>query len=448
MRPSSSGSSACATDRVERSPTARGLNVMILSLVFPPDRVSTAEIMADLAEDLRDRGHAVTVLTTIPHYNPDDGGAAAERQPLRPYWSWLLQRSEYHGIPVYHAAIPAKTPSVVQRILGWIGFHAVSTLAGVISVARPDVILVPSPPLSIGLSAWIIAVLRRARFVYNVQEIYPDIAVNLGALKNKSAISVLEALERFVYRKAAAVTVIAARMRDRLVAKGVPAEKVHVIPNFVDLGRLTPVPRDNEFSKRLHLENTFSVTYAGNMGPAQGLDIVIEAARLLSESDGNIRFLLIGEGMLREPLASSADTLPLKNVSVLPYQPNSMMPAIYCASDICLVPQAAATGSDAIPSKVYRIMAAARPLVAVTDPQSDLAGLVRQAQCGVVVEPGDAARLAGVVRQAIENRAEWEAMGLRGRAHVAGHYSREVVSANYDALIRAVASGTRHVDEA
>lgn len=437
MLPNTNGSTGCAIDRVVPATSSRGLNLLILSLVFPPDSVSTAEIMADLAVDLRDRGHSVTVLTTVPHYNPDV--AAEERQPLRPYWGGLLRRSDYRGIPVYHAAIPAKTPSVVQRILGWIGFHTVATVAGVVGLPRPDVILTPSPPLSIGLSAWIIGALRGAPYVYNVQEIYPDIAVNLGALKNRTAIRALEALERFVYRKAAAVTVIARRMRERLVAKGVPPEKVKVIPNFVDLDRLTPVPRDNEFSRRHELLSTFTVTYAGNMGPAQGLDIVIEAARLLSSDDGDIRFLLIGEGMLRDQLTSAAGALPLKNVTVLPYQPNAMMPQIYSASDISLVPQAAATGSDAIPSKVYRIMATGRPLIAMTDPHSDLAALVRDAGCGVIIESGNARALAEIVRRAAAHRGEWEAMGARGRAHVSSNYSRQAISAEYDALMRAVA---------
>lgn len=395
--------------------------------------------MGDLAEDLRERGHSVTVLTTVPHYNPD--AAAEERQPLRRFWGPLLRRSEYRGIPVYHVAMPPKSASVVKRILAWIGFHTVSTIAGVISVSKPDVILAPSPPLSIGLSAWIIGVARGAPFVYNVQEIYPDIAVNLGALRNARVIRALEALERFVYRKAAAVTVIAERMRTRLVEKGVPASKVRVIPNFVDLDRLRPAARDNEFSRRLHLQDAVSVTYAGNMGPAQGLDIIIDAARLLAPGDGNIRFLLIGEGVLRTRLAAEADRLPLKNVTVLPYQPNSMMPQIYSASDVSLVPQAAATGFDAIPSKVYRIMATSRPLIAVTDSGSDLAALVREAGCGIVIEPGDARGLADAVRQAARDRGGWEAMGLRGREHVSLHYSRQAVSAEYDALLRAIASG-------
>jgi colanic acid biosynthesis glycosyl transferase WcaI len=175
------------------------------------------------------------------------------------------------------------------------------------------------------------------------------------------------------------------------------------------------------------------------MGPAQGLDIVIEAARLLRESDGRVRFVLMGEGILRGRLEAAAAALPRPNVAVLPYQPNAMMPQIYAASDVCLVPQAASTGCDAVPSKVYRIMASRRPLIAITEPDSDLAMLVREAKCGAIVAPGNAQELARVVLEAARQPEEWRAMGARGYAHVSARYSRPIITGQYDALIRSVA---------
>jgi len=409
--------------------------VLILSLVFPPDSVSTAEIMGDLALELRSRGHDVCVVTTVPHYNRD--ADAERRQPIRRVWGALLGRSDYHGVPVFHTAMPAKTPGVLKRLAAWAGFHAISTIAALTVADRPDVILAPSPPLSIGVSAWIVARLRGARYIYNVQEIYPDIAIKLGAVRNRAAIATLYALERFVYRDAAAVTVIAARMRDRLVAKGVPPARVHVIPNFVDLDRLAPASRHNDFSARHGLDDGLVVTYAGNMGPAQGLETVIDAARAIGDRL-SVRFVLIGEGGLRERLATLAAALPCANVTVLPYQPSSLMPQIYGASDVSLVPLAASTGSDAIPSKVYRIMASSRPLIAVADADSDLAALVREADCGRVVPPSDPRALADAVADAVAHPEVWRAMGERGRAHVVAHYTRAVVTAQYDALIRRV----------
>lgn len=413
--------------------------VLILSLVFPPDSVSTAEIMGDLAVDLRDRGDTVLVVTTTPHYNRD--AEAEARQPMRNVWGRLLQRSEYQGIPVYHVAMPAKGRSVAKRIAAWTGFHAISTTVGVCLVERPDIILAPSPPLSIGASAWIVALFRRARYVYNVQEIYPDIAVSLGALKSRPLIRMLEMLERFVYRRSSAVTVIAPRMRERLIDKGVPGDKVHVIPNFVDLARLTPAQRSNDFSRRHGLDGVFSVTYAGNMGPAQGLDIVIDAARQLPD-DGRAKFLLIGDGIEREALTRRAAAVDGHAVTVIPYQPNALMPQIYGASDLCLVTQAAATGSDAIPSKVYRIMASAKPIVAVTDDRSDLAALVRAAGCGAVVTPGDSKGLAQIVADASREADAWRRMGERGRAHVEAHYARAIVTGQYHDLIGRLATAS------
>lgn len=413
-------------------------DVLILSLVFPPDSVSTAEIMGDLASDLVSLGHRVTVLTTVPHYNRD--AEAERRQPLGRYWSFVLRRSDYHGARVYHTAMPAKRRSVALRLAGWAGFHIISTLAGLVLSRRADVIIVPSPPLSSGVEAWLLGAWYRAPFVYNVQEIYPDIAVDLGALRSRAAIRLLSGLERFVYRTAAEITVIAPRMRERLVAKGVPRGKLHVIPNFVDLGRVTAAPRDNEFSRRFDLGESFVVSYAGNLGPAQGLDVIFETARAVS-GEPEVKFLLIGDGVLREELAAAAAALTAGNLLVVPYQPNSVMPQIYGVSDICLVPQAAATGCHAIPSKVYRIMAASRPVIAITESDSDLAGLVQEASCGAVVAPGDSDGLAAVIRQALRDRADWIRKGLAGREYVCNRYSRATVSAEYDRLVRSLARG-------
>lgn len=412
------------------------MHIVLLTLVFRPDNVSTAHVMADLATDLVDAGHAVTVFTTTPHYNLDPGAEAA--QPRRRYWGRLLQVSDYRGMRVYHAWMPRKGRSVLLRLLAWIWFHVVSTLAALVLSRRPAVILVPSPPLTAGVSAWVLGSLRAAPFVYNVQEIYPDIAINLGALRNRAAIRLMYALERFVYRRARAITVIAPRMRERLLEKGVPAAKVAVIPNFVDLGDLSPRLKDNPFSREFNVHDKFVVSYAGNIGPAQGLECFVDVAALLRDHP-DVRLLLIGDGMLAEPLRARARALGLPNLLVIPYQPYAVVPDIYGASNICVVAQAAATGSDAIPSKVYRIMACERPIVAVTDHRSDLAQLICDAGAGVVVPPGSAEALASAVRDAIAEPDRWRRHALSGREYVARYYARATVSRQYEALLRDVA---------
>ena len=412
-------------------------DVLMLSLVFPPDSVSTAQIMGQLAVDLEKYGHRLTVITTVPHYNPSLENE--KQQPLRSKWPKVLYQSDFHGIKIYHTYMPRKGQNVLLRLLAWALFHMMSIIVGLTVAPRPAIIITPSPPLTIGLSAWLLGTLRHVPFIYNVQEIYPDIAIRLGAVRNSRIIDVLYRLEKFIYCKASKVTVIASRMREQLLEKGVSNDKVCVIPNFVDVSDLVPLPKDNVFSRQYKLHDKFVVSYAGNMGPAQGLENIIDAAKILRDKEG-LHFLIMGDGILRESLHQRINMYDLKNVTFLSYQPYSLMGQAYAASDLCLVPQAVETGFEAVPSKVYRIMACARPVLAVTDQHSDLARLVCEASCGKFVVPGSSEVLADMIMSAFQNQSEWKKMGSDGHEHVVRHYSRETVTHQYHTLIENLVS--------
>src|SRR5437588_4783406 len=411
-------------------------NVLVLSLVFPPDNVSTAHIMGNLASDLKRAGHNVSVITTTPHYNID--ADAERRQPLRRTMFPLFRRSEFEGVPVLHVVMPRKEKSILRRLTSWSAFHVLSTIAAIMIRPRPDVIICPSPPLTIGVSAWLIALIRRARFVYNVQEIYPDIAISLGALRSKTLIAMARLLEQFVYRRSAAVTVIAPRMEQRLLERGVPQSKLLVIPNFVDTSDLEPLSKDNEFSREHSLVDKFVVNYSGNIGPAQGLETLIRTAELLRDDD-RVHFVITGDGTLFEAMRNQIRDLNLTNVTILGYQPFARMAAIYASADVCIVPQAVATGSDAVPSKVYRIMACARAVLAVSEPGSDLASLVDVAQCGVSARPDAAEELAKLLASAASDRERWMAMGQCGFEYVRARYTREIITAQYERVVQRLA---------
>ncbi len=412
--------------------------ILFLTLVFPPDAVSTAQILGDLARDLRAKGHEINVLTTVPHYNRDP--EAENRQPLRPFWGRVLKKSEYYGMPVFHTMMPKKGSSVPARLIAWTGFHILSAIAGLIVLPKPDLILAPSPPLTMGVVARLLGWLRGAPFIYSVHEIYPDIAIHLGALKNRTLIRFLYGLERFVYRRAASITVIAPGMLRNLIGKGVPRDKLVLIPDCADVDDFYPQARENSFSRRYGLIDTFTISYAGNLGVPQGLDVFLEAAHLLRENPA-IRFLMLGDGMQREFLLRRLAELSLPNFSFMPHQPYSLMPLIYASSDANLVPQAGQTESDAVPSKIFRIMACGRPVIAVTHSSSDLAQLVRDAGCGVVAAPDSATELAEKIVWAFQHQAEWRTMGESGRRFVIQHYSRKAVADRYDQLIRSLLSG-------
>jgi len=402
------------------------MKILVLSLIFSPDNVSTAQIWAGIAEDLKKAGHEVRVLTTTPHFHRDASMEA--KQPLRRRFGRLVQGSEYAGIPVTHVLMPDKGIWPPLRMLSWINFHVLSTLIGWFSSFRPDVVIAPSPPLTIGINAWAIAVVRGARYVYNVQEIYPDIAVNLGMMRNRRVIGFFSWLERFTYRKAAVVTSITRAMCAKIAQRTDPG-KVRLVPNFVDLTDVVEAPRENAFAREQGLGGRFVMTYAGNMGVPQKLGVMVELARRIPE----LTVLLIGGGgdavRLREQAAG------LGNVRFVDYQPISRMPEIYAASDLFYVGQDPKACADGIPSKIYRILGYRKPLLVMTSPDSDLAAFVRESGSGLLIGE-DYGKGAEAVRALMRDSARLSAFGESGYRFVRESFARSVVSGQYDAICR------------
>ena len=372
------------------------MNILVLSLIFSPDNVSTAQIWAGIAEDLQRAGHKLRVITTTPHFHRDASMEA--RQPLRNWIGRLVRRSEYAGIPVYHVLMPNKGIWPPLRILSWINFHILATLLGWFVRFKPDVVIAPSPPLTSGLNAWAIAAIRRAMYIYNVQEIYPDIAVNLGVMKNKLLIRFFGWLERLIYRKAARVTSITKTMCDKIATRTCP-EKVRLVPNFVDLSDVVACPRDNAFAAEHRLGGKFVLTYAGNMGIPQRLDVMF-----------------------------------------VDYQPISRMPEIYAASDLFYVGQDASACSDGIPSKIYRILGYCKPLAVMTRGDSDLASFVRESGGGVLLDE-DLDAAARTVAGLMEDKARLASYGENGRKYVTKAFDRASVSSRYEEICKETLEG-------
>jgi colanic acid biosynthesis glycosyl transferase WcaI len=409
--------------------------ILLHTLIFAPDGVSTAVLLTELALELRALGHEVTVLTTTPHYNVDPEARA--QQPLKPIprWGGMLYQSNCQGIPVYHTFMRSKDSRVWARLLDYARFHVLSLLAGLTIVRDYNVILAPSPPLTIGLTAWLFGLMCRTPFIYNVQEIYPDVAISLGLLKNHYMIRVLQWLERFIYNRSSVVVVISERFRRRLLSKGLTNEKLVTIPNFVDTNFIRPLARCNTFSTTHGLEGQFVILYAGNIGLTQGFETILVAARQLAHLP-KLRFLIVGGGTRESWLRDQLAREKLQNVTLLPYQPRSLVPQVYASSDVSLVPLKRGTAQETFPSKIYTIMAAGRPVIASADPDSELAWIIKEAKCGMVVEPDNPEALARVITHAYHENAELQQQGKNGRAYVVAHHSRQAVGCQYDALIR------------
>lgn len=405
-------------------------DLLLYTLVYPPDGVSTAQILGELAEDLAARDVRVRVVTTVPTYRRGEAEGSDIVLRRRPPGLWSTSRQG--DVEVWHVTAPSGT-SRLARLTTWALIHTVGAVLAFAVARRGSVYLVPSPLLSMGLVGAAVARLRRGSLVYNAQELHPDVAIELGYVRSGVLISALRLLERAVYRAAHTVTTISRGMAARIRSREESAH-VEMIPNFVDLEDLRPVPADNDFAREHDLVGAPVISYAGVMGPAQGLDALLDLAAAFPREAG-VRTLLIGEGRSRDALRRRADREAIPGVGFLDYQPYARIPEIYAASDLCVVALASDVSLSALPSKVLRIMACGRPLLALCATDSELAREVEAAGAGLVLDPAETARRADDVLALLRNEGARAEMGERGRAWVVARYAREAVAERYRALI-------------
>jgi colanic acid biosynthesis glycosyl transferase WcaI len=401
--------------------------------VFAPDSVSTAYIMTDLARQLEQMGHTVTVLTTTPHYNHDQ--SAMGRQPLRPIWHNVLYQSVCDGMSVWHVKVPMKKGQrISSRSLDFMRFHAWSLFVGAFMLNRYDIVITPSPPLTIGIIAWLLGLRWRVPSVYNVQEVYPDFAINQGAMRNPAMRWLMRWIERVVYRRSTMLVPISERFRHTIAQRGVPGTKLRVIPNFADTDFYRPLPRDNDFARQHGLLDDFVVLYGGNIGVGQDWETLLAAAQALRNHP--ITFVITGDGVCRTWLLDEIQQRTLHNVRFLGYLPLDSVPYASASSDIGTIPMKKAATRDIFPSKIYAMMACGKPAIVAADADSELVQVVQQAQCGRVVPPEDPPAYTEAVYRAFQERDRLPAEGARGRQFVEQHYSKEAVAHQYDELIR------------
>ncbi|MBR4853825.1 MAG: glycosyltransferase family 4 protein [Alistipes sp.] len=398
--------------------------VLIHSLIFSPDGVSTAYLYNDIALAFQKKGYEVVVLSTTPHFNVVQEQLAA--QPMK--WGvWgMFKKSSYKGIEVFH--VPQKKfKSTLLRLIGFVYWHIVSFFVG-LSIKNVDVILSPSPPLTIGLLNLWLAKIKRCKVVYNVQEIYPDI---LGK-KSGMVFNVLSKLEHKVYNSSDAVTTIDQVFYDTIVGRFKEPSHLHIIPNFVDTDLYRSGVSISELDKNLFPEtDSIKLLYAGNIGFAQDWEPLVHLAE--KTKDLNVEYFLIGEGVRKGYVEEKKKELGLDKLHVLSYQPRHLMPAILAYSDaqyIFMTPEMEGMG---FPSKVYTIMACGRPLVVCSGKNTPIVNFLNPVGCAKLVTTHNlekktdemAAWLSSMTREQLRE------MGAKGESVIKAQYTKEIVTAQY-----------------
>ena len=406
------------------------LRILYISHYFPPEVNAPAVRVSEMAKHWADQGAEVTILTCFP--NHPSGIIPKEYKGL-----WRLR--ENHGrtkvIRTYVYAAPNK--GFLRRILNYLSFTASSLVLGLPMIGKTDVVIATSPQFFVGIAGYIISRIKRSKFIFEVRDLWPEEIVAVGALKNKLAIRFLESLEMFLYRKADLVVTVARGAMETLKARGVPESKLALIPNGVDIDFIHNNAYGGKVRDSLNLQDKFVIGYVGTHGMAHKLDTLIEAASIL-QNENNIRFLLVGDGAEKESLIELAARLNLKNVIFHDQVGRDRIPEFYGACDICLVPlRKVGIFTRNIPSKIYEIMAAGRPIVISTDGESRK--LVEAAEAGIGATPEDANDLSEKIMHLYHSNESRVKMGHNGYAFVLANSSRKRLSEYYFEILNGMA---------
>lgn len=407
--------------------------ILIHSIVFSPDGVSTAYLYKDIAKAFKEHGFEVVVLTTTPHYNivPEE----LIKQPLKKKFFGFYYESNFNGVKVLH--IPQKKfKSTLLRIVGFIFWHLMALVLG-LGQRNINAILSPSPPLTIGFVNLIIGKIKKAKVVYNVQEIYPDFLIEKGGLKSKPIIRILKWLERFVYNKSDAVTTIDQIFYDTVIERFENKSKLHIIPNFVDTDLYHPLSYsslkiDNSLFKA---NNNLKLMYAGNVGHAQDWYPLIETAKKMKNDP--IDFYVIGEGVMKKYIEDQKKEYSLENLYILPYQPREMMPQLLAFADLQYIFMSKEMEGHGFPSKVYTIMACGKPMLICSGDNTPIVNFLKDLNCAEIISTADLSEKVAHIEKFLKTATEEKLriLGSNGLKTIENHYTKQVVTKKYVNLI-------------
>ncbi|MBN3894215.1 MAG: glycosyltransferase family 4 protein [Nostoc sp. NOS(2021)] len=402
------------------------MRILIYSYNYYPEPIGIAPLMTELAEGLVKRGHQVRVVTAMPNY--------PERQIYQEYrGKWYL--NEYkNGVQIQRSYVWIRPqPNLLDRVLLDASFVVTSFVPALIGW-RPDVILSTSPSLPSCVPVALLGWLRACPVILNLQDILPEAAVHVGLLKNKLLIQLFTLLEKFAYHTASKISVIADGFVDNLRSKGVEADKIVQIPNWVDVNFIRPMPKeDNPFRVAHNLNGKFVVLYSGNIALTQGLESVVKAASVLRHIP-DIVFVIVGEAKGLQRLQQECLDCGADNVLLLPFQPRKYLPQMLAAADVGLVVQKKNIVSFNMPSKIQVLLASGRALIASVPDNGTAAKAIRQSGGGVVVPPEDPQALAMAILDLYQNPEKVKTLGYKSRQYAVEHYAFEQALNQYESL--------------
>lgn len=398
------------------------MHILLLSQYYPPETGAPQNRLSGLARELSAQGHLVEVLTAMPNYPAMEVHSDYKRR-------WFVTEI-MDGISVSRSWIyVSKNRSIVSRLLNYFSFTLSALLVSSRLPKRFDVVLCESPPLFLGISGWWIAKRKKALFVFNVSDLWPESAEKLGVIRNRFFLKAATWLEEWLYRKSSFITGQTQGICTDILRRN-PGKTVHWLPNGVDRVLLnTPVGSD--WRKRAgYSDSEFLILYAGIIGIAQGLDTILDAAKRL-KPDSRIRFLLLGEGPEKDRLLKRKQTEGIENVDFPEAVKREGMPDVIHAVDAAVVPlKKMDLFLGAIPSKIFENLALGKPIILGVDGEARNI-FINQKPCGIYVEPENAEQLARAAEELAGNPQQCNELGKNGRTLVEEKFLRSSIAFNF-----------------
>ena len=408
--------------------------ILVIEQHFYPEVAATGQLLLDLCEDLARAGYQVKVITGNP--------TELYQKKIN-----IPRRENYQGIEIVRLKNTTLSKyNMAGRVINYLTFH-LSILFHIIFSKRPDLVLVLSNPPFISFHGLILKIFKKCKVIYNVQDLFPDLAVELGKLRNKPFIFVLETLSKYIIRKMDKVVVVGECMERKIkeeILNDTEANHIITIHNWADGEKLKVISvadgaEDNYLKKEWGLEGKFVILYSGNIGYLHEFDTIISAAEdIQNKGYKDIVFVFIGEGIKKEYIRKKAKEKGLNNILFFPYQPREKLTYSLGIANVSLVTLVEGFEGMVVPSKMYGILASGRPMIGVVGRESEIVEIIREGKCGRIAKIGDGEGLSKIIIEYYKNPQKCKKDGMNGRKYFEENFDRKIATKKYIEVIKEV----------
>lgn len=401
------------------------MHILFLSHYFPPEVNAPATRTYEHCKKWVEMGHEVTVLSCTPHH------PMGEAYPG--YKNKLVHVEYKDGIKAIKIlTYITANEGFLKRTLNYVFYMFMAVLIAPF-LSRADVVISTSPQFFNGLAGYFVSRLKRAPWLLEVRDLWPESIVAVGAINNQKLVNMLEAIERFVYRKADHIVPVTNAFKTHIEERGGSTEKITVIRNGVDLSFFSNSPPDEDYAREIAVEGKFVASYVGTHGMAHGLDTILEAAEILQRRD-DIVFLMAGDGAERARLENEIQQRGLTNIIMLGQLPKTDMPRLWSVSNVSLVLlRKLDLFLTVIPSKIFESMAMKKPIILGVEGESK--GIIEEADAGIAIEPENAAELAAAIERLASSKDLCVELGDKGYKHAEEYFDRGVLAARFESVL-------------